>query len=354
MPQMQNKEKHIVNCHDKVRVALKALDVLEDNVSRTLFVVNNDHKLIGSLTDGDIRRGLLNGLEIFQPIEIFMNTNFKFLKNSNDNLEQIKQFKIADLNLIPLIDDGYHLIGILDLKKIRTKLPVAALIMAGGRGERLKPLTENTPKPMLKIGDKPIIEHNIDRLIAYGINEIYISVKYLKDQIINYFGDGSAKGIHITYIEEEEPLGTIGALSLINRIGYDDILVMNSDLLTNIDFEDFYNFYKKNNAIMALASVPYHVNIPYAVLETSGHLISSFSEKPKYTYYSNGGIYLLKFELKAHIKKGTFFNATDLMDKVILDKNSNIIHYPLLGYWLDIGQHQDFIKAQEDIKHIYF
>jgi len=216
----------------------------------------------------------------------------------------------------------------------------------------LRPLTEATPKPMLKVGNKPIIEHNIDRLIAYGIKDIYISVKYLKEQIIDFFQDGSSKGVNIHYLEEDEPLGTIGSLSLIESIQYEDILVMNSDLLTNIDFEDFYNFYREKKAKMAVASVPYHVNIPYAVLETSGHLISSFSEKPSYTYYSNGGIYLMKFNLRALFGKGTFFNATDLMDKIIEDKKADLIHYPLLGYWLDIGKHNDLIKAQEDIKHI--
>ncbi|NRF39145.1 nucleotidyltransferase family protein [Pedobacter foliorum] len=349
---MQNRTQHIVNYNHPTRIALKSLDILGDNVSRTLFVVDDVNRLVGALTDGDIRRGLLNGLEISEPIQLFMNTNFKFLKKSDNNLELIRSYREAEIHLIPLIDDNYHLLDVLDLKKLRTQLPLAALIMAGGRGERLRPLTEVTPKPMLKVGDKPIIEHNIDRLIAYGIKDIFISVKYLKDQIIDYFGNGDAKGIHIQYIEETEPLGTIGALGLIHSIEHEDILVMNSDLLTNIDFEDFYNFYKINGATMALASVPYHVNIPYAVLETSGHLISSFSEKPSYTYYSNAGIYLMKFELKNSFEKGQFFNATDLMDNIIADIKRSLVHYPLLGYWLDIGKHNDLIKAQEDIKHI--
>jgi dTDP-glucose pyrophosphorylase len=345
-------KQHIVNVNQPTRVALKALDELEDKVSRTLFVVNDQHQLVGSLTDGDIRRGLLNGLEISQPIEGFMNINYKFLKNSDNNVEQIKKFRQEEISLIPLIDDDQQLLEVFDLKKVRTNLPLTALIMAGGRGERLKPLTETTPKPMLIVGDKPILEHNIDRLINYGIKEIYISVKYLKEQIIAYFGDGSSKDVNIYYIEEEQALGTIGALSLIEKINNEDILVMNSDLLTNIDFEDFYNFYKSNHAKMALASVPYHVTIPYAVLEINGHLISSFSEKPSYTYYSNGGIYLLKFELRHYFAKGKFFNATDLMDSVIAEAKGGLVHYPLLGYWLDIGKHNDLIKAQEDIKHI--
>ncbi|WP_225872756.1 nucleotidyltransferase family protein [Pedobacter frigoris] len=345
-------EQHIVNLNAEARVALRALDLLRDFVSRTLFVVDNDHKLVGSLTDGDIRRGLLNGLEISQPIFSFMNSNFKFLKNSQENILLIKEYKKNGIQLIPLIDDNYQLLDVIDLTKTKTILPVTALIMAGGRGERLSPFTDTCPKPMLKIGNKPIIEHNIDRLIAYGISDIYISVKYLKEQIMNYFGDGTAKGVKITYLEEKDPLGTLGALSLIENFSYDDCLVMNSDLLTNIDFEDFYNFYTENKACMSVASIPYNVNIPYAVLETEGNQVSAFSEKPTYTYYSNGGIYLIKSHLKKYVNKDTFFNATDLMDILIEDDQHQLVHYPLLGYWLDIGKHQDFIKAQEDIKHI--
>ena len=349
---MNNSDQHLVKPNQEARVALKALDVLGENISRTLFVVDEHQKLLGSLTDGDIRRGLLNGKEISEPIAGFMNTGFKYLRKSDDNLAQINAFRKADINLIPLVADDFTLLEVLDLKKRRTMLPLAALIMAGGRGERLRPLTENTPKPMLKVGDKPIIEHNVDRFAAYGIKDIYISVKYLKEQIMDYLGDGSAKGLNIHYIEEDEPLGTIGCLSLIEQLDHKDILVMNADILTNIDFEDFYNFYKEEGAKMAVASVPYHVTVPYAVLETKGNVITSFAEKPSYTYYSNGGIYLMKAELKHCFEKGSFFNATDLMEWLIAKEQNALIHYPLLGYWLDIGKHHDLLKAQEEIKHI--
>lgn len=349
---MFNKDKHIVNLNQQTRVALKALDVVEDHVSRTLFVVNDENKVVGSLTDGDIRRGLLNGLEISQSISQFMNTGFKSLFDFDDNFELIKDLRKNEISLVPLVNSEFLLIDVIDLKKTFNILPVTALIMAGGKGERLKPLTDNKPKPMIIVGSKPIIEHNIDRLISYGVNEIYISVKYLKNQIIDYFGDGSKKGIKIYYIDEDVALGTIGSLSLIEKISHEDILVMNSDILTNIDFEEFYNFYKEKKLNMALVSVPYNVNIPYAVLETSGYEVSSFLEKPKYTYYSNGGIYILKFELKNLFTKGAFFNATDLMDLIIKREDLRLGHFPLLSYWLDIGKHNDLIKAQEDIKHL--
>ncbi len=352
---MYNSIKQVIRVSQNARKSLELLDVLPYDNNRTLFVIaENDNKLLGTITDGDIRRGLLNGLEISQNVSLFMNKDFKFLKSCNDNINLIHELKAKNIFILPLIDKDSNLIDIVNLRLTNSILPVTALIMAGGRGERLKPLTTNVPKPMLKIGDKPILEHNVDRLISFGIKEIYISVKYLKEQIINYFGDGSSKGIKIYYLEEKDALGTIGALSFIDSVLHQDILVMNSDLLTNIDFEDFYSFYKEKNASMALASIPYQVNVPYAVLETNNHQVSSFCEKPTYTYYSNGGIYLLNFELKNKIVKGDFFNATDLMDVVIADESLNLVHYPLLGYWLDIGKHQDYSKAQEDIKHIKF
>lgn len=345
-------QEHIVSKDDEARTALKILDQLPDSASRTLFVTDKQGKMVGTVTDGDIRRGLLNGCEISQTIELFMNINFKSINDGYDNTALIRAFKSADIYLVPVLNADNSIKEILDLKSIKTILPITALLMAGGRGERLKPFTDNTPKPMLKVGDKPILEINIDRLISYGVSEIYISVKYLKEQIMDYFGDGTSKGINIYYLEENDPLGTLGALAHIEEIDHEDLLVMNSDLLTNIDFEDFFNYYREQSATMALASIPYHVSIPYAVLKTNEHIVESFSEKPTYTYYSNGGIYLMKFALKEHIIKGSFYNATDLMDKIILESQSNLIHYPILSYWLDIGKHQDFIKAQEDIKHI--
>ncbi|MGY4383093.1 dTDP-glucose pyrophosphorylase [Pedobacter sp. UYP24] len=345
-------QEHIVLMYDEARTALRILDQLPESTSRTLFVVNEHGKMVGTVTDGDIRRGLLNGSEISQAIGCFMNKKFKYIQDGEDSVLALKQFRNAGASLVPKLNNNFKIVEILDLLLIKTVLPFSVLLMAGGRGERLKPLTDSTPKPMLTVGGKPILEINIDRLISYGITEIYISVNYLKEQIIDYFGDGSTKGIKIFYIEEEEALGTLGALAHIDKIKHEDLLVMNSDLLTNIDFEDFYNFYREQNASMALASIPYNVNIPYAVLKTDEHIVQSFSEKPTYTYYSNGGIYLMKFLLKKHINKGEFYNATDLMDKIILDSGSNLIHFPILSYWLDIGKHQDFIKAQEDVKHI--
>lgn len=348
-----NFKEHLINEAVCAREALKKFELLPENESRTLFIHNANGVLVGSLTDGDIRRGLLNGLEISDPIFKYMNREFKFLNEENDYINKIRAYRREDIDFVPVIDNSGQILKILDLNHINTIIPASALIMAGGRGERLKPFTDTVPKPMLIVGGKPIIEHNIDRLIKFGINEIFISVKYLSDQIKEYFIDGSDKGIKISYVEEGEPLGTIGALSLIDNISNENLVVMNSDLLTNIDFEDFFLFYKESNSEMTIASIPYEVNIPYAVLETEGALIKAFKEKPKYTYYSNAGIYFLKSSLQKLIPESQFYNATDLMADLI-SSGKVVNHYPMLNYWLDIGRHEDYLKAQEDIKHIKF
>lgn len=346
------KSKHIINISESAREALRILSSLSDNSSLTLFVIDNKEVLRGTVTDGDIRRGLLNNLEISQSIELFMNCNFKYVTNSSNNTVDFKNFRNQGHGLIPLLDSNKKVLEIIDLKKRRAALPITALIMAGGRGERLKPLTDTLPKPMLLIGEKPIIEHNIDRLISFGVMNFYISVRYLKEEIISYLGDGSTKGVKIFYIEETNPLGTIGSITKLEHINHEDILVMNSDILTNIDYEDFYNSYKLQNSEMMLASIPYVVAVPYAVLNTKDQFIESFEEKPTYTYYSNGGIYLMKFSIKNKLVNGEFCNATDLMEILLQEQQNALTHYPILGYWLDIGKHSDYLKAQEDIKHI--
>lgn len=344
---------HIIPASLTVKSALVHLNNLTSSDPLTLFIVNKDNKIIGTLTDGDIRRGLLEGKSIEESVEVFMYRNFKYLQRNKFKIEFIDELKENEIDLIPFINDQFEIEKIIDLTKKKSVLPVDAVIMAGGEGKRLKPLTDNTPKPLLKIGNKPIIEYNIDRLNAYGIDNIYITIKYLGNKIIEYFKDGSEKDLNIKYTQETDALGTIGAITLINDFIHENILVMNSDLLTNIDFEDFFKSFYNSNSDMAVATIPYQVTLPYGVVETSNSFVNAIKEKPTYTYYSNAGIYLIKKRVLSHIPKGTFFNATDLMD-VLLKENGKILNYPILGYWLDIGKHEDYNKAQEDIKHLKF
>jgi dTDP-glucose pyrophosphorylase len=344
---------HIIDKNANARQALQQLNDLPVNESRTLFVVE-EGKLAGTITDGDIRRGLLGGKEISDGVDAYMNTKFRFFTDENMNSETIKSFRNSDIILVPLVDEKGFIKKIVDLRVLNTVIPASALLMAGGRGERLRPLTDAIPKPMLKINGKPIIEHNIDRLVKFGITEFFISVRYLAEKITDYFGDGSSKGISITYIHEDEPLGTIGCLKMIGKFANEDILVMNSDIICNLDFEDFYQFYKSKKVKMSVASIPYHIQVPYGVLELQeDHLITSLTEKPTYTYYSNAGIYFLDSSLGKLIPDNVSFDATQLMEELIR-RNEKIVHYPVLNYWMDIGRPQDYYKVQEEIKHIKF
>jgi dTDP-glucose pyrophosphorylase len=332
--------------------AKEALAKLDEVIgSKTLFVLDGDKKLIGTLTDGDIRRGLLKGTDIEANVEEFISTDFRYLQKNNYSVAQLEKLRKDEIKLVPLLDENKCLINVIDFSFYKSFLPIDAIIMAGGKGERLKPLTDTIPKPLLKVGDKPIIEHNIDRLVAFGIQNIHVSVKYLAEKIVDYLGDGSEKGISIQYIYENEALGTIGAAGLIENFEQDKILIMNSDLLTDIDYEDFFQMFEETNADMAIATIPYNVNVPYAVLEVDGNIIKSFKEKPIYTYYSNAGIYLLKKSILDLIPKHEFFNATDLME-LLISKQYKVVSYPVRSYWLDIGKHDDFNKAQNDIDHI--
>ena len=334
---------HLINHTEKAIKALEKLNILGENKSQTLFVLNKQ-KLVGTLTDGDVRRGLLRGHNLSSSVNLFMNIDFKFINQNQIDLDTISSIKKLKIKLLPILDDQNRIVELIDLSKKITKLPVSAVLMAGGLGSRLRPLTNNTPKPMLTVGDKPIIEHNIDRLIEYGIDEIYISVNYLKEQIIDYFGDGTSKGVSIKYIIEDRPMGTIGALSMIKKVSNSTILLMNSDILTDANLELMYRNFIKSRKKMMILSIPYTIDIPYAVIETIDDKVLDFKEKPSITYHTNGGMYLLNSSSISKIPKNSFYNATDLMQKFL---NSDLVHYSHKGNWIDIGRPEDFKLSQE-------
>jgi dTDP-glucose pyrophosphorylase/mRNA-degrading endonuclease RelE of RelBE toxin-antitoxin system len=342
---------HLILSGSTIKQALLKLNELSQDA--ILFVVDNNDKLIGALTDGDVRRGLLKGFTIDSIIDEIIQDNPRYITKGENNLQKIIEYREDNFRIVPVVDDSHKVINIINFRKIKSYLPIDAVIMAGGRGQRLQPLTDDIPKPLLKVGDKAIMEHNLDRLTLFGIDDFWVSIKYLGEQIEDYFGKGDEKNIKIEYTTEEIPLGTIGAVSKIDNFEHDYILVTNSDLLTNLDYEHFFLDFINQNADLAVLTIPYNVNVPYAVLETNNGQVKSFKEKPTYTYYSNGGIYLMKKEMLRFIPKDTFFNATDLMEELIKN-NFKVISYPFVGYWLDVGKHEDFQKAQLDIKNIKF
>ncbi|WP_179376242.1 nucleotidyltransferase family protein [Winogradskyella wichelsiae] len=228
---------------------------------------------------------------------------------------------------------------------------IEVVIMAGGKGERLMPLTANTPKPLLKIGDKPIIEYCTDRLASYGIKHINITVNYLSNQIIAYFKENNKHQINFNYIKEPKSLGTIGALKLIKNFSKDYLLVMNADLLTNVNFNSIFKDFISKGSDALIATVPYNVVIPHDLVEIKKGLVTNFKKKHSYSYNLNAGIYIFKKDCLDFIPENTFFDATDLIE-TLLEKGKKISNYQISDYWLDIGKHDDFKKAQEDIKRL--
>lgn len=346
-----NFENHLVNEHTLLKDCLNKLNKLGSNA--IIFILDSNNKLIGSLTDGDIRRGILNGYNYNDPLINFFNPNPKKIKNNEYDIFEIIEFKKDNLKLIPVVDKNDNIINIINISALKSYLPVDVVIMAGGKGKRLSPLTDSIPKPLLKVGNKTILDHNIDRLTTFGIDDIWISIGHLGNLIKEKIGNGNTKNININYINEDKPMGTIGSLSKKNIFKNDYVMVLNSDILTNIDFEQFFLNFINSDVDFSIASLPYTLNIPYAILEKKGDLIKNITEKPSFTYYANAGIYLMKKEVINKIPRNNFFDATDLID-LLIKNNYKVNSFPIRGYWLDIGNKDDYLKAQEDINFIKF
>jgi dTDP-glucose pyrophosphorylase/CBS domain-containing protein len=341
-----------IDHNESIKDALRKLDEFGPRINLTLFVIDKAKKVIGTVTDGDIRRGLLSGKKIEDSIVDVMHLNFKYLKaNDAENIGLIREYRSQGILIIPVLDDEGCILDLFSVKDRITILPIQVVLMAGGVGERLRPLTETIPKPMLKVGERPIIEHNVNRLIRFGVKNITISIGYLGNKIEEYFGDGSPWNINVSYIRESYPMGTIGSLALLTNKLSEYILVMNSDLLTNIDYEAFFTRFVNEDADICIAAIPYNVNIPYAILDIENDQIVSLQEKPSYTYYASAGIYLMKSSILKHIPLEGKFDAPDLIENLIAE-GKKVISYQILEYWLDVGKPEDYKKAQDDIIHL--
>ncbi len=330
--------------------ALSAINSLAPD-PLVLFVVDNQNRMVGTLTDGDSRRALVKGASVNDKVEKIMHRNFNYMKVEDlDNVKEIKRQRDLMMRLVPILDKDFHIVEVINLEKFKTRLPLDAVLMAGGKGERLRPLTEKTPKPLLAVGDKAIIDHNIDRLISYGVNNIHVTVNYLGEQIEKHFAESRGE-VRVQTVREPQYLGTIGSIRFVKDFYNDTVLVMNSDLFTNINYEDFFLHFKEHDAEMSVAAVPYNISIPYGILELEGRNIIGLLEKPQYNYYANAGIYLIKRSALDEIPDDTFFNATDLIEKLIR-VGKTVIRYPLNGTWIDIGNPQEYQKAKDLVEHI--
>lgn len=338
--------------NDSIRDALVELNTCsEANAPFVLFVVDSEQHLQGSLTDGDIRRFLVAGGNIEMPVTLAMNAKCRYVDTSDKQLVlELHKLKQTGINVVPVVDENHILTDVCNLQHYNNYLPLDAVLMAGGKGVRLRPLTETTPKPLLPVGGKPIIDYNIDSLMENGIKHISVTVNYLHEQLEEHFAQ-PVNGVKVDCIKEPQFLGTMGATQFVQKFYNNEVLVMNSDLFTNIDFEDFYLHFKEHNADMSVAAVPYSISVPYGIFELEGRNIKGVKEKPVYNYFANAGIYLIKRELLENMPKNTFYNATDLMNDAVA-AGKTVIRYPITGYWLDIGSHEEYKKANELVKHI--
>lgn len=318
--------------------------------SMTLIVVDADGRATGTLTDGDLRRALLRGLSLDSPVSEAACYPFESLgADGTDDLETMRRCRRRGIKLVPRLDADGRVVEIIDLSVTRSQLPLQAILMAGGMGERLRPLTLTTPKPLLEVEGKAIIDYNIEALAAVGINDITVTTRYLAEKIAAHFAAPVA-GVQVKCVVEDAPLGTIGAAALADLRPDGDTLVMNSDLLTTISFEELYLRHRDSGADATGAVIPYQVSVPYAILTVEGDTVAGIEEKPTYSYYANAGIYIVRNSLLRELPADRRTDATDLLQQII-DGGGRVSYYPIKGTWIDVGSPVDFKQASQLMKH---
>lgn len=337
-----------------VRVALEKID---RNGTGMVLMVDDAGKLLATVTDGDLRRGLLHGANLETPV-----CKTWGLSPEQHRAEPVTGSIDADpaallavlreraVRQLPLLDATGKVAGLAALENLLPSeaVPIEAVIMAGGFGTRLKPLTDAVPKPMLHVGDKPILERIVNQLQQSGVHRVQMTTHYRPDAIKDHFGDGSSFGLDIDYVTEDQPMGTAGALGLIEESD-EPILVMNGDILTRVDLRAMIAFHREHNAELSVAVRQYDVPVPYGVINCDGAYVQSVEEKPVLKFFVNAGIYLLEPSARRSIPKGRRFDMTDLIQALNAEKRA-VVAFPIVEYWLDIGQHVDFERAQEDVK----
>lgn len=322
------------------------------------LVVDSNHRLIGTVTDGDVRRAMLAAIDLEAPVSVLLALKIDSqypepvtAKVGTGRDELLAMMQRYVLRQIPILDEDRIVVDLVLLNDLMAidELPLQAVIMAGGLGTRLRPLTKNLPKPMLPVGGKPLMERVIGQLREAGIRHINVTTHYMPEKIIEYFGDGRKFGVDLNYLHEEHPLGTGGALSLM-PLPQEPVLVINGDILTQVNFRAMYSFHREHKADLTLAVRPYEIQVPYGVIECDGPRVRRLQEKPQIEFMVNAGIYLLEPTVYQFIQPNTSFNMTDLIQR-LLDASRMVVSFPVHEYWLDIGQHAEYIQAQGDVKN---
>ena len=341
-------------CIHKDMSIIDTLRVINKAVLQFALVVSEDNHLLGVVTDGDIRRGLLRGLELTAPVAEVMNTK-PLVANINQEKSYIANImRKSTLRHIPVVDENNVLINLYTLedvlyKKIRDNV---VILMAGGLGTRLRPLTNSIPKPLLNVGNKPILETIIENFIDSGFHRFYLSVNYKSEMIKKYFGDGSRFGVEINYIHEKKRMGTAGALYFLPENLTEPIIVMNGDLLTKVDFGEFVDYHKDKHAAATMGVREYSYQVPYGVIDYNGTEIVQIREKPSQQYLINAGMYVLSPEVLTYIGEKKYLDMPDLFNQLIKGKEKTTV-YPIREYWMDIGRIDDLEQAQKDYEDVF-
>jgi len=331
----------------------QAIKVLDQAALRIALIVDDAGTLLGTLTDGDVRRALIKHLPMDTPVNRVMNTNPKTADQGWTKNRVLALMEQHDLLQLPLVDSERKVVGLANLhdllNKHRHDNPV--FLMAGGFGTRLRPLTNNCPKPMLKVGDKPILEQILLNFVDAGFHRFYISTHYMPEAIRDYFGNGEKWGVFIQYIHEEEPLGTGGALGLLPHEEIDlPVIMMNGDLLTSLNIHSFLEFHNNHTCVATMCVREYEYQVPYGVVTSEGAQIRSMVEKPVHKFFVNAGIYLLNPELVKSVGHGTRIDMPTLLEQEI-DEGRPVNMFPIHEYWLDIGRMDDFQRAQNEAEN---
>lgn len=332
----------------------EALQLIDSGATKIAIVVDADDVLIGTLTDGDIRRAILSGIALDQSIDGVFNTNPTVVRENISKEEIINICTTKKIYQIPVVDDKRKVISI-DVLDELLKPEVHSnkvVLMVGGLGSRLRPLTENTPKPMLHVGGKPILQTIVESFSNYGYVNIVLCVNYKSHVIKDYFGDGSKFGVNIEYVFEDERLGTAGALNLLSEKPDKPFFVMNGDLLTNINFEHLFEFHQANDAIASMCVREYDFQVPYGVVNLENGLIKSIIEKPVQKFFVSAGIYMLQPQCIDYIPENQQFDMPALFEKLI-EMNKKAISFPLREYWIDIGRIDEYEKANSEYHEMF-
>lgn len=336
-----------------IRDAMRAIEL---GSLRIALVCDGENKLLGTVTDGDIRRGLLVDCNMGDDVFRVMQLQPKTAAISDTREYCVRVMHEYDLMALPVVDEAgclRRLETLHDILKPR-KRDNPVFIMAGGFGTRLRPLTDHCPKPMLKVGEKPMLEHLVNRFSQLGFHEFYISTHYMPEVITEHFGDGSAFGVSVTYIHEDKPLGTGGALGLLPQsIAKLPLILMNGDVLTRVDFTNILEHHENQEVDATMCVRELEHQVPFGVIETDEGLISEMVEKPTYRYRINTGIYVLNPDIVSSVSRGSYIDMPALLQQN-MDSNKKVGTYTSHDYWLDIGRMEDYQRAQTDIRQLGF